>query len=48
MAGTLDVPTGLRSREHIHTADASDYYSIDDGLPTFAGDHDELWETDGS
>jgi len=46
MAGTLDVPTGLSSREHIHTADASDYYSIDDGLPTFSGDHEDLWETD--
>lgn len=46
MAGTLDVPTGLSSREHIHTADASDYYSIDDELPKFEGDHDDLWETD--
>lgn len=47
MAGTLDVPTGLESREHIHTADASDYYSIADGLPQFAGDHDALWEEGG-
>ena len=43
MAGTLDVPTGLTSREHIHTADAADYYSIDDGLPQFGGFHDALW-----
>lgn len=44
MAGTLDVPTGLVSREHIHTDVAGDYYSINDGLPQYPGDHDDLWE----
>ena len=36
MAGTLDAPTGLRAVEHIFVADASDYYSIADGLPQHA------------
>ena len=30
MAGTLEVPTGLRIAEHIFTADKSDYYNIED------------------
>jgi len=47
MAGTLDVPTGLGSREHIHTASASDYYSLSDGLPQFPEDHADLWEHGG-
>lgn len=38
MAGTLDVPTGLRAVEHIFVDSASDYYVIDDGLPRFAED----------
>ena len=44
MAGTLDMPTGLFSREHIHVEDAGDYYTINDGLPQYAGSHDDLWE----
>lgn len=44
MAGTLDVPTRLGAREHIHVDDASDYYSIDDGLPQYPGEHADLWE----
>lgn len=44
MAGAIDAPTGLTSREHIHTADASDYVSLSDGLPQFPGFHDDLWE----
>ena len=44
MAGTLDVPTGLTAREHIHMDDASDYYTVADGLPQFAQFHDDLWE----
>lgn len=44
MAGALDAPTGLTSREHIYTADASDYYDITDGLPQFEQDHPGLWE----
>jgi len=47
MAGTIDVPTGLASREHIHTGDASDYYEICDGLPQYEHDHAGLWEGDG-
>jgi hypothetical protein len=45
MAGTLDAPTGLTSREHIHVADASDYYELKDGLPQFPHDHEDLWES---
>ena len=44
MAGTLDAPTGLNTREHIHVEDAGDYYSIADGLPQYPGEHDDLWE----
>jgi hypothetical protein len=29
-AGTLDAPTGLRSKAHIFVASRGDYYSIDD------------------
>jgi hypothetical protein len=36
MAGTIDAPTELGAREHIFVADASDYYTIDDGLPQFS------------
>jgi len=28
-AGTLDLPTGLKTVEQIYTADASDYYDLD-------------------
>lgn len=44
MAGVLDAPTGLNAREHIYMDDASDYYEINDGLPQFAGNHEDLWE----
>ena len=44
MAGTIDAPTGLTSREHIYTDDASDYYELTDGLPQFGQDHADLWE----
>ena len=44
MAGGLDAPTHLASREHIHVADASDYYDIADGLPQFPHEHEDLWE----
>jgi len=43
-AGTLDLPTGLTSREHIHVDDKSDYYEISDGLPQYPQDHPDLWE----
>ena len=36
MAGTLDVPTGLRLAQHIFVADKSDYYEINDGVPQSA------------
>ena len=38
MAGTLDVPTNLQAVEHIHVDSASDYYTLDDGLPRYARD----------
>lgn len=44
MAGAIDAPTGLASREHIHTASASDYYSLTDGLPQFPENHAGLWQ----
>ena len=34
--GSLDLPTGLKADAHIFVADASDYYTIDDGLPQHA------------
>jgi len=37
MAGALDAPTGLALREHYFTAEAGDYYRIDDDLPRHAG-----------
>lgn len=42
MAGTIDAPTGLKAKKHIFVADASDYYTIDDGLPQHA-----TFESDG-
>lgn len=36
LAGSLDVPTGLHSREHIFVADKADWYEITDGLPQHA------------
>jgi len=46
MAGAIDAPTGLTSKEHIYVADAADYYAICDGLPQFDGNHAELWQED--
>jgi hypothetical protein len=34
-AGALDRPTGLKAASHIFVHMASDYYAIDDGLPTY-------------
>ena len=48
MAGTIDVPTGLGSREHIYVDSASDYYDLRDGLPQFPGDHPDLWEDESA
>jgi len=39
MAGTLALPTGLKGACHIYTDMASDYYSIEDGLPQYAEDY---------
>ena len=36
MAGTVDPPTGLRIIQHIFTADKSDYYDLNDGVPQSA------------
>ena len=36
MAGTLDVPTGLKITQHIFVADKSDYYEICDGAEQIA------------
>ncbi len=36
-AGTLDPPTGLKTIRHIFTADAGDYYRIDDDLENYPG-----------
>jgi hypothetical protein len=33
MPGSLDLPTDLKADAHIYVDDASDYYTIDDGLP---------------
>jgi hypothetical protein len=36
-AGTLADPTGLSSAGHIFVAEKGGYYTLDDGLPQFAG-----------
>ena len=41
MAGTLTTPTGLRAVDHVFTADAADYYTIDDSLPQHRSDWPE-------
>lgn len=35
MAGSIDLPTGLKANSHIYVGDASDYFEIDDGLPQY-------------
>ncbi len=35
LAGTLDLPTGLKMADHIYVADKGDYYDIADGLPQY-------------
>lgn len=43
-AGSLDSPTGLSLVEHICTAEASDYYTIDAALSQHAGNQvSERW-----
>ena len=36
-AGTIDGPTGLKTKAHIFCADKGDYYDIADGLPQADG-----------
>ena len=35
VAGTLDQPTGLKTLGHIFVGEKPDFYTIDDGLPSF-------------
>lgn len=37
MAGTIDLPTGIRAIAHIYVGSASDYHDISDGLPLYEG-----------
>ncbi len=37
-AGTLDPPTGLRTKAALFTADASDYHVLDESLVQYPGD----------
>ncbi|WP_420549167.1 GFA family protein [Curvivirga sp.] len=39
LAGSLDLPTGLKATSHIFVKDKADYYEITDGLPQFEGDN---------
>ena len=43
LAGTLALPTGLEALQHIHVADAGDYYEIADGLPQHAAGSPAPW-----
>lgn len=36
-AGSLDQPQGLKIAAHIFTAEAGDYYALDDGVPQSPG-----------
>jgi len=38
-AGSLDLPTGLRTLGHVWISQAGDYYEITDGLPRFDESH---------
>lgn len=42
MAGTLTRPTALSASSHVYVHMASDYYSIDDGLPQYDEDFPNL------
>jgi len=42
MAGTLDGPTGLKTRGHIFCADKGDYYDLNDDLPKYDGADDVM------
>ena len=35
MAGSFDMPSGLKASHHIFAADKGDYYELSDGLPVF-------------
>lgn len=36
MAGTVDLPTGVKASMHIYVGHASDFHEIADGLPQFS------------
>ena len=36
LAGSFDMPSGLKGEAHIFVAEKGDYYGIDDGLPQYA------------
>lgn len=44
MAGTLDLPTGIKAVAHIYVGSASDYHDIQDGLPQYAGYSTEVFD----
>ncbi len=37
LAGTIDMPTGLRTRKHIHCADKADFYELPADGVKFSG-----------
>ena len=45
-AGTIDPPTGLKTKMHIHAADKSDYYDIPGDVPVQPGAGDGLEKID--
>ena len=47
-AGCLDVPTNLRTSEHVFFDDRSDYYEIDDGLKKWPGASQAMRSDDGA
>jgi hypothetical protein len=42
LAGSLDDPSGLKARCHIFTKDKGCFYRLEDGLPQFLRDTDDL------
>lgn len=45
-AGSLDQGHGLQTIGHVYTAEAGEYYQIDDGLPQFAYSNEDKLEID--
>ena len=46
-AGSIDPPSGLKTRGHIYVADKGDYYEIKDGLAQFPAGADANMRQDG-